>query len=157
MNRTFLEALDLGEGVKLPKAAIDAIMAENGKDIEAQKATIASLTSERDGLKSQLETAQGWEQKYNAEVPALTSQRDELQNKINIRDARDKVSADTGVPANLLTGNTEEECKAQADNILKWHGAQPKYPATNDGGEQTTPTGGTTREQFADWLQSELK
>ena len=30
MKREFLESLDLGEGVKLPKSAIDAIMAENG-------------------------------------------------------------------------------------------------------------------------------
>ena len=30
MKREFLEGLDLGEGAKLPKSAIDAIMAENG-------------------------------------------------------------------------------------------------------------------------------
>ena len=30
MKREFLESLDLGESVKLPKSAIDAIMAENG-------------------------------------------------------------------------------------------------------------------------------
>ena len=32
MKREFLESLDLGEGVKLPKSAIDAIMAENDGD-----------------------------------------------------------------------------------------------------------------------------
>lgn len=32
MKREFLESLDLGEGVKLPKSAIDAIMAENEGD-----------------------------------------------------------------------------------------------------------------------------
>lgn len=44
MKRKFLE--DLG----LEKAAIDQIMAENGKDVEAVK-------TERDGYKSQLDTA----------------------------------------------------------------------------------------------------
>lgn len=32
MKREFLESLDLGEGVKLPKSAIDAIMAESEGD-----------------------------------------------------------------------------------------------------------------------------
>ena len=131
-------------------------MAENGKDIEAQKSNILSLTTERDQLKTQLEAAQGWEQKYNAEIPALTAQRDELQNTINIRDIRDKVSAETNIPVSLLSGTNEEECKAQADAIAKWHNNQAKYPATNDGGEQTLPTGGTTREQFADWATAAL-
>ena len=41
-----------------PKEVIDQIMNENGKDIEAQKNTISTLTTERDGLKTQLDTAQ---------------------------------------------------------------------------------------------------
>lgn len=155
MKREFLEGLDLGGGTKLPKTVIDAIMNENGKDIEAQKTTITTLTTERDGLRSQLETAKGWEQKYNAEVPDLTDQRDKLQTEINTRNARDKVSADTGVPASLLTGSNEEECKAQADAILAWHGDVPKYPAAAaDGGEGSKPTGGSTRDQFANWFNS---
>ncbi len=57
MKREFLEGLELGEGVKLPKSAIDAIMAENGKDIEAKNNAITALTTERDGLQTQLDTA----------------------------------------------------------------------------------------------------
>lgn len=156
MKREFLEAIDLGEGVRLTKAAIDAIMAENGKDIEAQKATITSLTSERDGLKSQLETAKGWEQKYNAEIPGLTAERDKLQNEINTRNARDKVSSETGIPANLLTGFNEEECKAQADALLKWSGGKAKYPDGNDGGENNPPSSGSAGDKFAEWVESAL-
>ena len=64
MKREFLEGLDLGEGVKLSKEAIDAIMAEHGKDIEGQKSTIPSLTTERDGLKTQLDAANTTIQSY---------------------------------------------------------------------------------------------
>jgi len=39
MKREFQEGLDLGEGVTMPKSVVDAIMAENGRDIEAQKTT----------------------------------------------------------------------------------------------------------------------
>lgn len=55
MKREFLTELGLS------KEQVDSIMAENGKDIQAQKdvvaqrdATIASLTTERDGLKTQV-------------------------------------------------------------------------------------------------------
>lgn len=95
MKREFLEGLDLGEGVKLSKAAIDAIMAENGRDIEAKNNTITTLTTERDGLKTQLATANdtiksykdvdvegikakadAWETKYNEDTQALKDQLD---------------------------------------------------------------------------------
>ena len=95
MKREFLEGLDLGEGVKLPKAAIDAIMAENGRDIEAKNNIITTLTTERDGLKTQLDTANDtiksykdvdvegikikvseWETKYNEDTQALKDQLD---------------------------------------------------------------------------------
>lgn len=160
MKREFLEGLDLGEGVKLSKGAIDAIMAEHGKDIEAQKTTITSLTRERDGLQTQLDTAKGWEQKYNAEIPELTKARDALQKDIDTRNARDKVSAETGVPASLLTGDTEESCKAQADAIMKWHGTnqQQNYPSgAGVGGDPPAGSGGSTRDQFADWWTADAE
>ena len=60
MKREFLEGLEVN-GVKLTKEIIDSIMDANGKDIEAGKnalsakeAELASVTTERDGLKSQI-------------------------------------------------------------------------------------------------------
>ena len=47
---------------------------------------------------------------------------------------RNEVSTATGVPANLLTGSTKEECEAQAQAINAY--AKPAgYPAVKDGGE----------------------
>lgn len=95
MKREFLEGLDLGlgEDVKLSKNAIDAIMEENGRDIEAKNNTITALTTERDGLKTQLGDANAtiqsykdmdidgikakageWETKYNTDTQALKDQ-----------------------------------------------------------------------------------
>lgn len=95
MKREFLANLDLGEGVKLPDSAIDAIMAEHGKDLTANQNTIQTLTTERDGLKTQLEeanktiksytdmdiegikkSASDWEAKYNTDTKALKDQLD---------------------------------------------------------------------------------
>lgn len=149
MKREFLTDLDLGEGARLPDAAVEAIMAEHGKTVGTLQSTITSLTRERDGLQNRLNGMEDWEKKYNTDTQALTAQRDALQKDINTRNARDKVSADTGVPASLLTGETEEACKAQADAILAWHGNQPKYPEGHDGGEITPPAAGGATSAWA--------
>ena len=45
------------KGLGLEQDAIDKIMAENGKDIAAEKAKTTKAEGERDKYKSQLETA----------------------------------------------------------------------------------------------------
>ena len=58
---------------------------------------------------------------------------DAFKNAEQLRTVRQKVSAATGVPAELLSGDTEETCTAQANAILKF--AKPSgYPAVKDGG-----------------------
>lgn len=61
MKRSFLEGLEFNGGTKLPKEIIDAIMDENGKDIQAGNAAFAAkeqeltaMITERDGLKEQI-------------------------------------------------------------------------------------------------------
>lgn len=106
MKREFLEGLDLGEGAKLPKGVIDAIMAENGRDIEARNNTITTLTTERDGLKAQLDEANGtiksykdmdiegikarageWEAKYNTDTKALKDQLSAAEYGFAVKEA----------------------------------------------------------------------
>ena len=156
MKRDFLKELDLGEGARLPDAAVEAIMAEHGKTTGALQESIKALTQERDKLQNQLAEAAESAKQF-ADYAEIKSQRDELQKNIDTRNARDKVSAETGVPASLLAGETEEACKAQADAILQWHGAQAKYPeATGVGGEPPEISGGATRDQFAEWATAAL-
>lgn len=156
MKRDFLKTLDLGEGARLPDAAVEAIMAEHGKTTGTLQESIRALTQERDQLQTQLaEAAEG--AKQYADYDEIKAQRDELQKNIDTRNARDKVSAETGVPAGLLTGDTEEACKAQADAIMQWHGSTAKYPdAAGVGGEPQEISGGTTRDQFAEWASAAL-
>lgn len=72
MERKFLEDLDLGEGVKLPKAAIDAIMAENGKDINDTKAKFADY----DTIKTRLSEADKKLEGYDPEWKDKADQAD---------------------------------------------------------------------------------
>lgn len=82
-------------------------------------------------------------------------QLDALNSANALREVRAKVSAATGIPAELLTGDTEEACTAQAQAILKF--AKPGYPSVRDGGDpHHTPTG-STRQQFADWFEQVAK
>lgn len=56
MKREFLKNFKVGD-TELPKEVIDAILDENGRDIEGAKAPVAALTAERDDLKTQLTEA----------------------------------------------------------------------------------------------------
>jgi hypothetical protein len=93
MKREFLTGLTLPDGVKLDKATIDAIMAENGNDINALKAEHASaiqtVEQERDYYRTQLETAQtslkGFEgvdvEQLKTKISELTSEIDASKTK----------------------------------------------------------------------------
>ena len=63
----------------------------------------------------------------------LQTQVDAMNRANAVRAVRDKVSAATGVPAGLLSGESEEDCTAQAQAILEF--ARPGYPSVRDGGE----------------------
>lgn len=89
-----------------PKEVIDQIMNENGKDIEAQKNAISTLTTERDGLKTQLNTAKSeiqsykdmdidgikakaseWEEKYKADTQKLKDDLTAAEYGHTVKDA----------------------------------------------------------------------
>ena len=101
----------------------------------------------------QLEEANKSElQKAVDKANGLQSELDALKNENNLRDLRDEVSKEKGVPASLLTGTTKEECEAQAEEIISFAKQQPGYPAVTDGGEPTVTVKKATRDQFADWI-----
>lgn len=93
MKREFLQNLKV-EGVPLPKEIVDAIMGENGKDIEATKGnyadyealktelsqandTIAQLQAlDAEGLR---QAARDWEEKYNTAVETHSAELSELR------------------------------------------------------------------------------
>lgn len=93
MKRDFLKNLDLGNGAHLSDDLVEQIMAEDGKAKTEMQNTITSLTTERDGLKTQLsdanaaiqsykdmdiegikQSAADWETKYNTDTQALKDQ-----------------------------------------------------------------------------------
>ena len=73
MKREFLQGLQVGDS-PLPKEVIDAIMAENGRDIENVKShysdyeAIKQQLAQAEGAAEAVEAAKVWEEKYNQQV-----------------------------------------------------------------------------------------
>jgi len=109
-----------------------------------------SKAAELDALKESQKTEL---QKATERADQLAAELDALKTASQIKAVRDTVAEATGVPASLLTGSTEEECKAQAEAILKF--AKPQdYPTVRDGGEVTQHITGKSRDKFAAWFNS---
>ena len=142
-------------GKTFTQAELDAILAdrlarERAKypDYEALKAKAAKFDAAEESGKSEL-------QKATDRAAALKSELDELKKQNAMRETREKVAKEKGVPANLLTGEDEEACKAQADAILAF--AKPAgYPQLRDAGESNVSNKAATRDKFAEWAKENL-
>ena len=94
MKREFLLGLQVGDN-PLPKEIIDAIMAENGKDIQKVRAGFADYDQIKEELQKLQQSAQeaqkhkddalAWKGKYNQAVEEHTKQLDALrfQNRLD--------------------------------------------------------------------------
>lgn len=133
-----------------PKEAIDKLMDLNGADVNAAK-------SEIDSLRQQLAEAQnnqGGEElkKAQQQISQLQKELDGMKAAETIRLTREKVAGEKKVPVHLLTGETEEACAKQADELLAYVQSSKAYPTLPDGGEVHNPPKPTTKQQFKEWL-----
>ena len=137
-----------------PKETIDKLMDLNGADVNAVKAEVETL-------KTQLAEAQknkaGEElQKAQQQITQLQTELDGMKAAETIRLTREKVAGAKKVPAHLLTGETEEACEKQADQILAYVQSSKAYPNLPDSGEVHNPPNSSTRQQFAEWAKENL-
>lgn len=143
VNKTFTQA-------ELDKIVGERLSRERAKyeGFDELKAKAAKFDEMEEANKTEL-------QKMSEKAQALQTELDSLKKAVTIRDLRDKVAKETGVPASLLTGDTEEVCKAQAEAIKEF--ASPSsYPTVKDGGEIHNLTKRTSKEAFADFVSEVL-
>lgn len=114
-----------------------------GIDLDALKEKAAKFDEMEEASKSEL-------QKANEKAAELETELNALKKQNAVREIRDKVAKETGVPYSLLTAETEEDCRTQAQAVLDYK--QTPYPAVRDGGEVNTTIKRSTREQFAEYL-----
>ena len=100
----------------------DRLARERSKygDYEELKQKAAAYDEAEEANKTEL-------QKQTERAEKLQAQYDALVKTNSVREAREKVARETGVPVELLTSSDEESCKKQAEAILNF--AKPKsYP-----------------------------
>lgn len=153
MKRTDITALF----PEATKEQIDKLLDLAGADINAAKGDL-------ENVRGQLATAQAEITSLKAKpadpdtAAQLQAVRDELAGlkaANALREIREKVSKELGVPASLLTGDSEDACKTQAEAIKAYADQKPGYPSIKDGGEVHHNPGTTSaRDSFADWMQT---
>lgn len=114
----------------------DRLKRERAKysDYEDLKAKATAYDAAEEANKSDL-------QKANEKAEALQAQLDALTKANQERELRDRISAETGVPASLLRGSNEEDLRAQAEGIKGFASAsKASYPNVKDSGEVPPPT-----------------
>ena len=116
-------------------------------DYEAVKEKAAKYEELEEAKKSEL-------QKANEKVTALQDELNTIKKQNEIRDIRAEVAKTMNIPADLLTAETKEACEAQAQAIQAFASSQAGYPQLKDAGEVQKVSDGSTRQQFADWLNS---
>lgn len=107
---------DFLKGLGLDQDVIDKIMAENGKDIAAEKAKTIKVEGERDNYKSQLETATESLEKFKDVDPtAMQGEIDKLNQQLKDKDAEyaakeaDRIFSDTIKEAIKTAGGRNEK------------------------------------------------
>ncbi len=122
---------------------------EKYADYDVLKAKADKYDEATEAAKSELQKAQ-------ERASSLETELNGLKKANEVREIRETVAKESGVPASLLTGETAEECKAQAEAINAY--ARPEgYPKVKDGGEVShANTGGATRDQFSEWFNAAI-
>lgn len=132
---------------------VNGIVSERLKRVEAKY-------EDYDQLKEKAAKLDKIEEENKTELERATERAAELQGELDtlkkaneLKAIKEKVASETGVPVNLITGNTEDECMEIAKAISEY--AKPSgYPNVRDGGEVHQVTKRTTRDQFAEWAQT---
>ena len=132
------------------QAELDAIVGDRLKRERAKYEGFETFKAKAEKLDAIEEQSKTELEKATEKATALQAELDRLKRADEIRALRERISTETGVPASLLTAETEEDCTAQAKAIMAF--AKPSYPAVKDGGEVSGSSKRTTRQQFADWF-----
>lgn len=117
-----------------------------GIDLEALKTKAAEFDRMEEANKSELEKA-------NDRANKLAVELENIKKAEEVRVIRQKVSDETGVPVNLLTASTEDECTEQA-NAIKAFAVPSGYPVVKDGGEPQTMSKQSARADFSAWANA---
>lgn len=131
---------------------LNAIVSDRVKREREKHADYATLKEKADRLDKLEEASKSEIQKVTEEAERLKAELESVRKAESVREIRSKVAKETGIPENLLTGSTEEECTEQAEAIKAF--AKPTYPNVRDAGETSNTSGVSTAQKFAEWFNN---
>lgn len=136
---------------EINKIVQDRVARERAKyeGYEDFKEKAAKFDEMEEANKTELQKAQEKVAEYEKKINAMEKEK-------NIHEMHTKVAQEKGIPVDLLTGETEEACNAQADAIKNYATQSIGYPAVKDGGEPTSSHKVSTQELFKRWAEKQL-
>ena len=117
-----------------------------GIDLDALKSKAAKFDAMEEANKTELEKA-------HEKVSALQAELDGIKKANELKTMREQVAEEIGIPSNLLTADSEEGCREQAEAI-KAFAIPSGYPTIRDGGEPQTMSKKSARDDFASWANA---
>lgn len=95
-------------------------------------------------------------EKANEKAAKLQAELDGIKKAAELREMREKIATENNIPANLLTGATEEECKAQVESIKGLLNANGIPTSVSDGGEPNHSGKVSNQTTFANWVKGKI-
>lgn len=141
---------DGGSEKTFTQAELDQIVQDRLKREREKYGDYDALKEKAERLDKIEEDAKSELQKATERAEKLQSELTEIKHANEIRTIRDKVAQETGVPASLLSGDTEEACNEQAKGILAFKNPD-RYPTVKDSGEVTPKVSNDARAEFKQW------
>lgn len=136
------------------QAEVDAIVGDRLKRERGKYADYDALKEKAQRFDEIKEASKTELQKATEKVAALQTELDGIKKANELREMRERVANEKGVPVTLLTADDEESAKKQAEDILAF--ARPTYPSVKDAGEVRTPGKLSTKQQFAKFMNEAL-
>lgn len=135
------------------QAELDAIVQDRVKrerskyeGFEDFKAKAQKFDEQEEANKTELQKAQERAEELEAKLK-------KKEHEETIRQMKKQVAEEFKVPADLLTGETEDDCRTQAQAIMSFATSQG-YPTVKDGGESNPTQKKTTRDSFKEWAEN---
>lgn len=151
-------AQEPGEGE--PRASEIDWKAESRKWESRAKENLATAKANEDAAKRLAEIEEAQKTEAQKAQDALAKAQQELADERAAR-LRAEVAASKGIPANLLSGSTQEELEKSADDLLAFKGDAPEpspFPKADPSqGARGSALGGTNADRFESFLGEKLK
>lgn len=160
---------------------VQRVFAMNGEELNGLKASVATLTTERDAARTQLADANqklegydpAWKDKADQAQRQARQQVDEMKTRfaasqaaagLKFSSASAKKAFMADLDAKALPLQDDGTLLGFDDFVKSYKKTDPDafapetgYPAVKDGGDPAHAPGGSTREQFAAWFNETMK